>query len=331
MLPVIRTLQSTLPECHITWIIGNVEYQLLEGLQNVDFIIFDKSKGKKAYFDLYKKLKGKRFDVLLHMQAALRASLASLLVRAPIKIGFDKNRAADFQTLFCNRKITTKPRTHVLDGFFGFLEAIGIEDRILRWDPPIPGTAHQFARQFIATNKSTLVINPCTSVRRNNFRNWKAEYYAQVAAYAVNKLGLQVILTGSPATNEISMGQNIQKHSTVKITNLIGKTSIKQLLAVLSAADIILAPDTGPAHMGTAVSTSVIGLYVTSNPYRSGPYNNLESVVNLYPTAVKQEFNLSVDELPWGKRVRNANAVDLISVDVVTQQLHNTYTQLNKG
>ncbi len=328
MLPIVRTLQNSLPDCHITWIIGKIEFQLLQGLEGIEFIVFDKSKGKKAYLDLHQKLKGKKFDVLLHMQTALRASIASLLINAPIKIGFDKSRTTDFQSLFCNKQISTRPRTHVLDGFFGFLETIGINERILRWAPPIPDSAKQFAAEYIQPKEATLLINACTSARRNNFRNWKAEYYAQVADYAATVCGLKVILTGGSDKNESIMADLICKYSSSKITNLVGKTSIKQLLALISIAEIIISPDTGPAHMGTAVGTPVIGLYVTSNPYRSGPYNDIGSVVNLYPKAVEEEFNLSVNDLPWGKRVRNSEAVNLITVKAVIQQLNKTLTTI---
>ncbi len=333
MLPIIRTLQCFKPNCQITWIIGKLEFQLVEGLENIEFIIFDKSQGKKAYLDLYKKLRNRKFDILLHMQAALRASLASLLIKAPIKIGFDKSRAADFQRFFCTRTIDSKPRTHVLDGFFGFLQAIDIHKRVMRWDPPMPESAKTFARKILSTNQRILVINPCTSVRRNNYRNWSAKYYAAIAEYAVNAHDLKIVLTGSPAENELIMASDICQIAAIPIINLVGKTTIKQMLAILSHADIIIAPDTGPAHMGTAVNTAVIGLYVTSNPERTGPYNNLDSVVNLYPAAIENEFGKSVSEVKWGKRVRNPDAIELITISAVKKQLDTTLTllSLNNG
>ncbi|HRV31150.1 MAG TPA: FAD-dependent thymidylate synthase, partial [Kiritimatiellia bacterium] len=48
------------------------------------------------------------------------------------------------------------------------------------------------------------------------------------------------------------------------LVNLIGRTSLKQLLALLDRADLLICPDSGPAHMATAVGTPVVGLYATS-------------------------------------------------------------------
>ena len=328
MLPVVRTLLHAWPDCKLTWIIGKTEYQLVEGLQNVEFIIFDKSQGLQAYRNLYRQLSGRRFDVLLHMQAALRASIASLLIRAPIRIGFDRARAADLQWLFSNKKINTPPRQHVLDVFFGFLQAAGLQDRHMVWQAPVPEKAIQFAREIIAADCPTLVLNPCSSVRKNNYRNWRSDRYAAVVDHAIEKLGMQVILTGGPAHNEREMAADICRQSRFTPLNLTGKTSIKQMLAILQLADLVMAPDTGPAHMATAVGTPVIGLYVTSNPFRSGPYNDLESVVNCYPEAVREEFGADVEDIRWGKRVRKPDAVDIITTDAVIRQLDQSVSRI---
>ncbi|MDO6461214.1 glycosyltransferase family 9 protein [Granulosicoccaceae sp. 1_MG-2023] len=328
MLPVIRTLQQGLPGCRLTWIIGKSEYPLVEGLEGVEFIIFDKRAGWRAYADLRRQLRGRRFDALLHMQAALRASLISLLIRAPLRIGFDRERADDAQWLFSNRKITTPPRRHVLDVFLGFAEALGVTTPVMRWDVPIPASAREAMQARLAGPRPLLTINPCTSVRKRNYRNWHASHYAAVADYASRELGYQVVLTGGPADNEKQMAQAIMQAAETTPINLVGQTSIKELLAVLSLSELIIAPDTGPAHMGTAVGTPVIGLYVTSNPLRTGPYNDLDKVVNRYPDALENAFGKGVDEVDWGRRVRDPAAIDLITVDEVTERLHRVTTAL---
>ena len=70
-LPILRTLQAAWPSTRITWIIGKTEYALVSDIPGVDFIIFDKTRRWRAFVDLHRALKGRRFDVLLHMQACL--------------------------------------------------------------------------------------------------------------------------------------------------------------------------------------------------------------------------------------------------------------------
>lgn len=128
-LPVIRTIQARWPQTKITWIIGKTEYELLKGIQDINFIIFDKKNGLREYLKIHSQLKLIKFDALLHMQMSFRSSLVSLMIKAKIKVGFDKKRAKDGQWLFTNTKIKHIPQQHVMDSLFGFSEALGISEK----------------------------------------------------------------------------------------------------------------------------------------------------------------------------------------------------------
>src|SRR5579864_2392933 len=138
VVPIIRTLQRVWPDTKLTWIIGKNEARLMHLLEDVELIIVDKQTGLSGSRELRAQLRDRQFDVLLHMQLALRASLLALNVRAPLKIGFDRARARELQWLFTNERIPAQTREHVLDSFFGFLTALGITDRLLQWDLPLP-------------------------------------------------------------------------------------------------------------------------------------------------------------------------------------------------
>ncbi|MEF8834226.1 MAG: glycosyltransferase family 9 protein, partial [Halofilum sp. (in: g-proteobacteria)] len=100
-----------------------------------------------------------------------------------------------------------------------------------------------------------------------------------------------------------------------------GQTSPKGLLSVLAHARVAIAPDTGPLHIAAAAGTPVIGLFATSNPDRTGPVRWREWTVNRYPEAVRAEFGVEVDQVRWGLRVRNPEAMRRINVDDVTRRL----------
>lgn len=317
-LPVVRTLQRHWPETKLTWIIGKLEHTLVSDIPGIEFIVFDKSGGWRAYWELYQTLRGRRFDVLLHMQMSLRASLASRCVSARIRLGFDRQRGKDMQWLFTNARIRYRPKQHVIDSLLGFTEALGIEEPCLQWDIPIPEEARQFARQQLDSNKPILVIAPCSSMA---YRNWSIAAYAAVADHAVRSHGMQVVLTGGPSTIEKEYGQGISAAMSSTPINLIGKTSLKQLLAILEAADVVISPDAGSAHLANAVGTPVIGLYATTNPDRARPYHWPQLVVNHYPEAVKEKYGKDIDELPWGIRVRDPGTMNRITVSEVINKL----------
>jgi heptosyltransferase I len=320
VLPIVRTLQSVWPTTKITWIIGRAEAALVSDIEGIEFIVFDKKEGWRAYRDLRSSLSGRRFNVLLHMQVALRASIASLMIHADTKIGFDKARSRDFQHYFTNACISGDTRVHVIDTFFQFLQALGIKEKILSWDIPVSQDDAKFA-QLALDGKPTLVINPCSSVRANNWRNWAIERYATVIDYAAVNYDLNIVLTGGSEKEERAFGEAIAESAHTTINNLIGKSSLKQLQAILAAARVVIAPDTGPVHMAAATGVPVIGLYASSNPLRTGPYSSLRWTVDKYPEALCKFNNQSIENAAWGKRVRAADVMDIIEVDDVTDML----------
>ncbi len=324
MVAIAQLLQRELPHTQITWIIGKLEHSLVRDLPGIEFIVFDKAQGIKAYWQLFKTMRSRRFDVLLHMQVALRASLASLFIPAKLRIGFDKARARDCQWLFSNKKIKPEKKQHVLDGFLGFVRELGIINTKLSWRIPISTEDKQFARNIIKLTP-TLIVVPVAS---HYFKTWKARHFAAVIQYAIEHYGMQVILCGGPSDIEKDYGETIEQAVAYEVVNMIGKTSLKQLLALIDQSSIVLAPDTGPLHMATLVNTPSIGLYANTNPTRTGPYLNQSTVINQYPQALKQAFNQTLDQAPWGKRIKEAKYMNLISVEEVCLMLDKVYSKL---
>jgi heptosyltransferase I len=317
-LPVIRTLQAAWPGTRITWIIGRTEHGLLAGADGIEFITFDKRAPNRSLWDIRRALRGRRFPVLLHMHASMRANLVSLQLRAGRRIGFDRGRARDWQWLFTGEKLPPIPQQHVMDGLFEFAEYLGVRERVLRWDFALSGADRDFARQVAAGSGPLCVISPCSSQRFRNYRNWSVANYIAVARHLVDHHGARIVLTGGPTELEAGYAAAISEGLGGRATNLVGRTTLKQLFAIIEAADLVLCPDSGPAHMATAAGTPVVGLYATSNRHRTGPYFSQHLVADAYPEAVRQEFGKEPGELRWGERVRNPAAMDLIAVGTVT-------------
>jgi len=321
----VQAIQRRWPETTITWVIGKVEAMLLEGLPGVEFIIFDKQAGLQGYKDLRATLKGRQFDVLLQMQVALRASLASWCIKAKYKVGFDKKRAKEGQWLFGNRRIKTQIQPHVLDGFMAFAEVTGVTDLTPQWQMPLSEQDISWANQHFDPDRRTLVIAPAASKAE---RNWQAQHYSAIANYAHDK-DWNVILCGGPTTSEQQLGQLINDSCEQQPLNLIGKTSLKQLLAVLKQADVVLAPDTGPTHMAVTVATPVIGLYAHSNPARTGPYSYQEFVVSTYLETIVEQKKKPISMIKWGTRAKGENLMDTIKVQDVKNKFETMILELD--
>ena len=325
VVPIVRTLQAAWPQTSITWVVGRLEARLMSLIDGIEFITVDKRAGFAARAELRRALRGRRFDVLLHMQLALRASLLVRQIEAPVKLGFDRARAREAQWLFTNARIAARTREHVLDSFFGFTEALGIRERVLRWDVPLPESARAYARALVGDGERALIVSPCSS---HPLRNWRADRYAAVAEHAHARHRMRVILCGGPSELERSMGEAIQRAARVPLVNQIGRDTLPQMLALLDRATALLAPDSGPVHMATMVGTPVVGLYAATNPARTGPYLSRRWCIDEYASAARRFRRREPEALPWTEKIEEPGVMDLVEVDAVTARLDDLLASL---
>lgn len=311
----VQAIQKEWPSTKITWIVGKIEAQLIHDLPGITVIPFDKKLGFKGMKAIWTLLKDQKFDALVHMQLALRASVLTAGINAKYKVGFNRKRAKEGQWLFTNRKIEDTASAHVLDSFYSFVEYLGVPKSEPTWNIPLSNDDFAFVNSHIPSENPYVVISPAAS---KDERNWLTERYAQLADW-LNEQGYQVVLCGSPSDREKQLGEHIESLTQLPIINLIGKTSLKQLTAVLNKAQVVIAPDSGPAHIATTQNTPVIGLYGHSNPKRTGPYNSLPYVVSVYEHHVTQQQNKPIDDLKWSTRVKGDHIMQDITLDMVTE------------
>ncbi|PJG82345.1 glycosyltransferase family 9 protein [Caviibacterium pharyngocola] len=317
-LAAVQQIQRHWRQTEITWIIGKTEAQLFANVPGIRFVTYDKKSGWKGVLALWKQLRGQQFDVLLNMQTAFRASILSLGIQARYKVGFGQQRSREGQRFFVNRRITDPQTPHVLDGFLAFVQYLGVPVQAPCWDLPVTEEDNAKARTFLAPDKKNLLISPCSSKAE---KDWLAEGYAQIADLA-HQQDMNVILCGSPAKREREMVARIMALCHFTPVNACGQTTLTELTALIGAADLVIAPDSGPAHIATTQGTPVIGLYAYHNPLRTGPYNNLQNVVSVYAQNALKEFGKPWSELPWATKLKGKNLMAEIQVDSVAEQMH---------
>jgi heptosyltransferase I len=317
-LAALRTFQSAWPQTKVTWIIGKLEAKLMTAiLPEIEFITFDKSTTLKELLRL-RGLGARRFDLLLDMQLSFRASLVASLISAPIKLGFDRERARELQWWFTNARIAPAASEHVLDSLLGFARACGVDPAAPRWDIDLPADALAYGRGIVPDSRPTLLISPCSS---HAARNWSAARYAAVADYAADAHGMRVVLVGGRSAVEAHMGQGIAAAARVSLVNQIGKDTLPQLLGLLSQSTVLLSPDSGPVHMATMVGLPVIGLYAATNPARVGPYYSRQWCVDKYDEAARKYLGKPAAQIPWTTKIERSGVMDLIGVSDVAARL----------
>ncbi len=316
----VRALQLGLPEATITWITSPLAYSLLQGMRGINFEVVDKPRSLADYRAFYRNFRPQRFDVILAMQANLRINLLYPALKAPTKIGFDRIRAREGQWLFCNQRIPFRDN-HLVDSFLAFVEMITGKSASAIWDLPIDESDLQWAQeQLLTLPKPWVAIHPFASKAE---RNWPAERYAEVVNQSTSLWHCGILFTGGNSPVELDLCDRLGKLAPKSTLSLCGKTTPKQLAALLSLADVLIAPDTGSVHIARAMNTPVIGLYAVASPKLTGPYQQMEYCVDRYPQAVHKFLRKNPEQLPWNTRVHNAEAMSLITVDDVMRQLEN--------
>ncbi len=314
-------LQKTYKDAQISWVIGKNEATLFTNCPGIELIPFNKKGGFKELFRVIKLLKQKEFDVLLDLHTSIRASLLTLGIKAPKKLGFDEERSSDGQKYFTNIKVPSPSSPHVIDGFMAFIQAIGCPKLKPQWNFTFTEKELAFVKEHLKGNRN-LILTPCSS---KDFKNWSIHGYTEICRYAISK-GFNIYLCGGPSQYEKDTAEEIihglcehEATNSNNIFNLVGQTSLRQLLALISKATMVISPDSGPVHMANALNVPVIGIYAHHNPLRVGPYNFLKYVVSIYDECVKLEHPDS-STIKWRTRVKDKQAMLKITSAMVREK-----------
>ena len=301
VLPVVNALKRAWPNTQITWVVQPVPHMLVKEHEAVDeFIVFERRRGTmsyKAYRDVWRRLHGRRFDLVLNLQVYLKAGLITALAPADVKLGYDRRRARELTSLFSTHRIPSRPVQHIQDEYFEFLEYLGISPEPVEWRLQLTRSQLDEQREFFAPLGRTCAIVVGSSKPE---KNWQPANYARVIDALEVDFGLRCVLVGGPAPEERAAAIEITRLSRIKPLNSLGD-SIRRLLYVLEGSTLVISGDTGPLHIARALDTPVIGLFGYTNPRRFGPYRKYtDLIVDGYARFPGEEYVASTERRPEG-------------------------------
>ena len=277
VLPVINALKRHDPAVHITWVLQPGPAALVRGHRSVDeIVIFERSKGWGAFADVRRKLASRRFDLVINLQVYFKAGIVTSFTRAPVKLGFDRARARDFNWFFTNQKIPPHPIQHVQDQYFEFLGALGIPHEPVVWDLGPWEQEREWQRQFFAPfDRPVASIVVATSKPE---KDWPPARWAEVCDALYGDYGVQPVLVGGTTPREMDAQAVIMARASRKPISALG-SGLRNLVGILQGSALVLAPDTGPLHMAVALDRPVISLMGYTNPRRTGPYRKFHDLL----------------------------------------------------
>jgi heptosyltransferase I len=313
VLPVINALKRANPKTRITWVLQPGPAALVRGHRSVDeIIVFDRARGLKAFTDVGRELAKRQFDLVINLQVYFKAGIVTASTHAPVKLGFDRARARDFNWLFTNRKIPAHPVQHVQDQYFEFLTALGVSPKPVEWDLGPWPQEREWQRRFASSiDRPIASIVVATSKPE---KDWLPDRWAEVADALHQQFGMQVVLVGGKSERELAAERIVMQRAKHKPRSELG-SGLRNLVSILDSSALVLSPDTGPLHMAVALDRPVISLMGYTNPKRTGPYRRFQDLnIDAYGDP-GEDYPISMENRPGRmKRIETRHVLEKVAL-----------------
>ena len=277
-LPVLKLLRTRFPDAVIDWLVVPAFASLLDGhpLLN-DVIRFDRKalagwwknwEQAKSLFAFARDLRRRQYDLVIDLQGLLRSGWMTWQTRAATRVGF--GYAREFAPLaYTHRVPQPTPERHAVERYLDTAEALGCGRGPVEFDFAVADADRAAARQLVGGSERYAVLLPGTNWPT---KRWPVEHFAALVRPLREERGLDVFVAGAADVAGLELPG---------AASVAGRTSLKQLVALLEGASVVVANDSGPMHIAAALGVPLVTPFGPTNPVRTGPYGRMETVIQL--------------------------------------------------
>ncbi len=275
--PALRALKRAYPESNVTLLLRPLVAELMETHPYVDTCIVDtKNRGRyRSLRELTRRIRRAAFDVAVVLHpTSFRNALVPFLARVPMRVGTNVNGRG----MLLTASLMDDTSVHEVHRYLRVLQLLDIDtspDFLEFWHT---GTERRIIQDLLdAENVSStdklIALNLGTTWRT---KRWDIANFAEVIEQ-ISHLApdVRIVLTGS--LNELALMEALP--TSLPIINLVGKTSILQLGALLERCEVCLTCDSGPMHIAAAVGTPTVSLFGPTDPVRHKPYGTGHTII----------------------------------------------------
>ncbi len=277
--PIFRSLKRAFPQAHIVCLAVPRVRDILESSSDIDEIIdYDEDgrhKGILGHWKLIRSLRRKKFDTAFLLHRSRTRAFLAFCAGIPTRIGYDTKKLGALLT----QKVTPlEGNVHKVDYYFHVIEAAGISDEkpvsVLHYEEAaLQSIEQRFLNFGIQADERVVVFHVGANWK---FKQWPVEYFIELACL-IQRLGnVRVIVSGGRADQEAA--KRIQSE-VPGLFSLVGEINVKELVALLYRADVVVSADSGPMHIASSVGTDVVALFGPTRPADSGPRGRGRSMV----------------------------------------------------
>ena len=291
-LPFAAALRQRYPKAKITWLVHPQFAGFVPDPPVIDEVLyFDKVKfkkmsvfGKLKYFrEMKALLHSKHFDLVIDMQGLFKSAVLAAISGCGNRIGYCEMREGSG---LVSRAISgAHSKDHVIERYLDVARYLGATgDSLDDVQVPMPylsketNSVQEKLRQLGWSGGDYVVIVPGA---RWWTKEWPVEHYVALAKKLVDE-GTSVVLAGGP--DDASKGKAIAEQcDSALVLDMTGKTSLRELAALIKNCSFYISADTGPLHFAAALKKPLVAMYGPTKADRTGPYGSKNSTVLLSP------------------------------------------------
>jgi lipopolysaccharide heptosyltransferase II len=289
--PAIRALKESAPGRRITLLTSAAGAAVAALVPEIDDIVVydapwlkgstlrDDSERDRAMAD---QLRGAGFDgaviFTVYSQSPLPSAFLTYMAEIPLRLAHSRENPYQLLTDWIPETEPDRQIRHEVQRQLDLVAAVGAQAGDAHLSLAVPSAAHARVRQLLAEriqpSEPWVLIHPGASAQS---RRYPPENFALAARRLTLDHNLKVVFAG--AGSEVDLVGDIQTIMRVPSHSLAGCLDLAETAALIAQAPVLVANNSGPAHIAAAVGTPVVDLYALTNPQHT-PWAVANRVLN---------------------------------------------------
>ena len=281
--PAIGAVREQFPAAEITLLANPLVAELFSPHDWVDRVVVFDRKGRHhgigGRIRLAAELRQQRFDLAVILPNSFDSALVPWLAGIPHRLG---KRSDGRGWLLTHRYSATNetPGRHEVRYYIDLLAHFGISGRatapyLVTTPAEDADAAALLAAHGIEGGNFVLGINPGATF--GSAKRWYPERFAQVARRLAAEWKARVVIFGGP--DETGIAAEIEQHMAGTCLNLAGRTTVRNLMALIRRCDFFITNDSGPMHIAAAFGIPLVAIFGPTDHTGTAPYSDRAVVV----------------------------------------------------
>ncbi len=278
-LPVLNLIRRRWPAARITWVVTPACAGMVERHPLIDEVLYFQRDLFSRFWRspstllamrlFFRGLRERGFDLVVDLQGLFRSAWVTRQSRAPLRVGFANAR--EFAPRFYTHRVESSWEDHAVERYLCVADALGCGKGPVEFPFAVDDSDRASVAELLATDQPFAVLLPGANWET---KQWPAERFGGLVRPMREQFGLASVVAGG-------RGDRVLAEKIAGAVDLTGRTNLRQLVALLERAALVIAGDTGPMHIAAALGRPLVTVYGPTDAVMTGPFGRLDSVVQL--------------------------------------------------